>query len=124
MVSLPIRRIEAHTYCHATEEEERVATALAFACPEGETSREPLEGHFGNPLVRLTRRVEKAAAIRTVWERWTAAGLPSRVVEDGEARLDEDGVLHFRLDKQAGDQGKFEAGGASRTNHTSGERLA
>src|SRR5438445_10441376 len=100
MVSLPIRRIEARTFCHATEEEVRVATALAFACPEGDTSRESLEGYFGNPLVRLTRRVEKAAAIRTVWERWTAAGLPSRIVEDVEARVDEAGRRHFRLDRQ------------------------
>jgi RNA binding exosome subunit len=101
MASLPIRRIEARTFCHATEEEERVATALGFACPEGETSRELLEGHFGNPLVRLTRRVEKAPAIRAVWERWTAAGLPAAIAKDVDARVDEDGFLHFRLDKQA-----------------------
>src|SRR5438552_2862889 len=54
MADLPIRRIEARTYCHATEDEQRVAAALVFAVPEGETSREELEGHFGNPLVRLT----------------------------------------------------------------------
>src|SRR5881628_3641423 len=66
------RRIEARTYCHATEEAERVATALAFAVPEGETSREGLEGHFGNPLIRITRRVEKRPAIRAVWSRWVA----------------------------------------------------
>src|SRR5947208_15742734 len=101
MVSLPIRRIEARTFCHATEEEARVATALAFARPEGDTSRESLEGYFGNPLVRLTRRLEQAAAIRTVWERWTAAGLPTRLVKDVDARLDERGFLQFRLDKQS-----------------------
>src|SRR5438445_6324827 len=97
MVSLPIRRIEARTFCHATEEEVRVATALAFACPEGDTSRESVEGYFGNPLVRLTRRVVKAAAIRTVWDRWTAAGLLGGIVKDAEARLDEDVFMHFRL---------------------------
>src|SRR2546426_12443109 len=102
MVSLPIRRIEARTFCHATEEEVRVATALAFACPEGETSRESLEGYFGNPLVRLTRRVEKAAAIRTVWERWTAAGLPHWIVQEVAARDDGDGYLYFWPVKQTG----------------------
>ncbi len=101
MADLPIRRIEARTYCHATEEEERVANALAFAVPEGVTSREELEGHFGNPLARLTRRVEKRPAIRAVWSHWAAAGVPSAIARDIEARLDEDGVLHFRLDKQA-----------------------
>ncbi len=101
MADLPIRRIEARTYCHATEEEERVATALLFAVPEGETSREPLEGHFGNSLVRLTRRVEKRPAIRAVWKHWSAAGVPPSIARDVEARVDEDGVLHFRLDKQS-----------------------
>ncbi len=101
MASLPIRWIEARTYCHATEEEERVAKALAFACPGGESAREILEGHFGNPLLRLVRRVEKGPAIRAVWERWSSAGLPSAMEGDLDARVDDDGVLHFRLDKQA-----------------------
>jgi len=101
MADLPIRRIEARTYCHATEEEERVATALAFALPGGVASREQLEGHYGNPLVRLTRRVEKRPAIRTVWSHWVAAGVPAAIAQDVEARIDQEGVLHFRLDKQA-----------------------
>ena len=101
MADLPIRRIEARTYCHATEEEERVATALAFAVPEGVTSQEELEGHFGNSLVRLMRRVEKRPAIRAVWSYWAAAGVPSAIARELEARLDDDGVLHFRFAKQA-----------------------
>lgn len=101
MAKLPIRWIEARTYCHATEEEERVARAIAFVCPEGETEREVLEGHFGNPLVRLTRRVEDGKAIRRVWGQWTASGLPASISKDVDARIDEDGILHFRIDKQA-----------------------
>ena len=101
MGKLPIHWIEARTYAHATEDEERVARALAFAFPEGPTAREALEGHFGNPLVRLTRRVEDGKHIRSVWELWAAAGLPSSLREDVDARVDEDGILHFRLDKQA-----------------------
>ncbi|OLD91751.1 hypothetical protein AUG86_00385 [Euryarchaeota archaeon 13_1_20CM_4_64_14] len=113
MADLPIRRIEARTYCHATEEEERVATALALAVPEGVASREQLEGHFGNPLVRLTRRVEKRPAIRAVWSHWAAAGVPSAIARDIEARLDEDGVLHFRFDKQAAFRERLELAGDS-----------
>ncbi len=108
MGDLPIRRIEARTYWHATEEEERVAAALVFAVPEGVTSREALEGHFGNPLARLTRRVEKRPGIRAVWEHWSAAGIPAAIARDLEARVDEDGVLHFRLDKQAAYLGRLE----------------
>src|SRR2546427_10483226 len=99
MAELPIRRIETRTYCHATEAEERVAAALLFAVPEGETSREELEGHFGNPLVRFTRRVEKRQGIRAVWERWSAAGIPAALARDVAARRGDDGALNFRLDK-------------------------
>src|SRR2546430_16913849 len=97
MADLPIRRIEARTYCHATEEEERVATALALAVPEGVASREQLEGHFGNPLVRLTRRVEKRPAIRAAWSHWAPPGGPSPVARATEARLHTDGVLRAPL---------------------------
>src|SRR3989442_6608498 len=113
MANLPIRRIEARTYCHATEEEERTAAALAFAVPEGSTVREALEGHFGNPLVRLTRRVEKRPAIRAVWSHCAAAGVRSAIARDIDARLDAGGVLHFRLDQQAAFQERL-----APTHHT------
>ena len=108
MASLPIRWIEARTYCHATEDEARVEAALAFACPEGETVREPLEGHFGNPLVRLSRRVEDKGSVPRVWDHWTAAGLAEQIREDVDARVDDEGVLHFRIDKQAAFEGRLE----------------
>lgn len=108
MTSLPIRWAEARTYCHATEDEGRVETALAFAFPVGSTVREAMEGHFGNPLVRLVRRIEDRESIRELWSHWSAAGVADLLREDVEARVDEDGVLHFRVDKQAAYQGRFE----------------
>ena len=101
MARLPIHWIEARTYRHATEDEARVETALAFALPGAESIREVLEGHFGNVLVRLTRRIEDGKSIRAVWERWAAAGLPQTLDSNVDARVDEEGVLHFRLDKQS-----------------------
>jgi RNA binding exosome subunit len=108
MVSLPIRWIEVRTYAHATEDEARVEAALAFACPEGTSVRDAMEGHFRNPLVRLSRRIEDRESIRLVWERWTAAGLPGRMRDDLEARVDGDGILHFRIDKQSAFEGDLE----------------
>jgi len=101
MANLPIHWIEARAYCHATEEEGRVERALAFACPGGELTREDLEGHFGNTLVRLTRRIEHGKAIRAAWENWSNAGLSAALATSVDARVDDDSVLHFRLDKQA-----------------------
>lgn len=75
--------------------------------PAGETSREALEGHFGNPLVRLRRRIDDAPSIRAVWERWSTEGLPSAFASDVDARVDEEGIFHFRLDKQEAFQGRL-----------------
>ena len=100
MTKLPIHWIEARTYRHSTEEESRVEQALGFALPAGQSRREALEGHFGNPLIRLTRRIGDASSIRSVWERWSNAGLPSAFASEVDARVDEEGILHFRLDKQ------------------------
>ena len=108
MANLPIRWIDARTYCHSTEDEARVAQAIDFACPGGELTREPLEGHFGNSLIRLTRRVDDAKSIRVTWERWNVAGLANAISRDVDARVDEEGVLHFRLAKQAAFQERFE----------------
>ena len=101
MASLPIHWIEARTYCHATEDELRVEDALAFVSPEGQANREVLEGHFGQTLVRLTRRIGERKAVRRLWERWSEAGLAKAIGSDVDARVDEDGVIHFRIDKQA-----------------------
>jgi hypothetical protein len=100
MAKLPIRWIEARVHCHATEEESRIARALETAFPAGDVERETLEGHFGNPLVRLTKRVDHAADISEVWNRWTTSGFLRSILEEVDARVDEEGVLHFRLDKQ------------------------
>jgi len=78
-----------------------VGRALDFALPGGTPAREVLQGHFGNELVRLTRRLEENPSIRTAWERWTAAGLLEALATEADARVDEEGILHFRLDKQA-----------------------
>lgn len=108
MASLPIRWAEARTYCHATEDEGRVEAALAFAFPAGSSVREPLQGHFGNTLIRLTRRIEDRESIRSLWTKWSSAGLSDRIRDDVEARVDEDGILHLRFGKQAAFQERLE----------------
>ena len=108
MVSLPILWIRARAYCHATEEEDRVACALDAVCPAGEDRREVLEGQHGNPIVHLARRLADAKAIRRTWALWDRAGILSAIRPDVDARTDADGVLHFRIDKQRAFEGRLE----------------
>jgi len=101
MASLPIHWIMARVYCQATEEAERVVQALDTAIPGATETREKLEGEFGNPVLVITRRVDRSEGIRSVWDRWQAANVVQGLREGLESRIDEDGVLHFRIDKQA-----------------------
>ncbi len=107
MTSLPIRWAVARAFAQATEDETRVAAALDAAVSGGTTAHERLTGQFGNPVVLLSRRIQNAEALRATWRRWAEAGIVETLRGDIEARLDEDGVLHFRLDKQQAYEGRL-----------------
>lgn len=107
MASLPIRWLAARAFCQATEVEARVAQALETAVPGGVTSRDRVEGQFGNPVILLARRAESAEPIRGIWDRWRDAGLVSLLSEELTSRLDADAILHFRIDKEAAYQGRL-----------------
>jgi len=110
MASLPIHWIEVRAYVHATEEEGRVSKAIETVAAGPDVAREVFEGHFGNPIVRLSRRLETVDGIRATWERWRSAGALSEVSKDLPGRIDEDGILHVRFDKQAAYGGRFALG--------------
>lgn len=101
MASLPIRWIVARAYCQTTEEEDRVARALETAAPGAEETRTRLEGQFGNVILAITRRIDRSNGILAAWSRWQEAGLVGALEGPLEGRVDDDGVLHFRVDKQA-----------------------
>lgn len=107
MPSLPIHWIVARAYCQATEDEGLVAEAVSAAVSGGTASEERVEGQFGNSVAVLSRRVEHAAELRATWDRWTEAKLPRDLLRDLDGRVDDDGVLHFRLDKQEAAQGQI-----------------
>src|SRR5438094_9956858 len=97
MAKLPIRWIEARTYRHATEDEGRVGRALDFAVPGGAPARDVLQGHFGNKLVLLTRRLEENPSIRAAWERWTAVGLVVALATEADESVADGGNIYFRI---------------------------
>lgn len=107
MPSIPIRWIVARAFCQATEDEDRVAGALNAAVSGGVSTKNRLAGQFGNPVLVLSRRLEAAADVRLTWVRWGQAGLLQAVAADVDARVDDDGILHLRLDKQEAAEGRL-----------------
>ena len=107
MASLPVWWIAARAYCQATEEEARVVQAIDAAVPGSTEKRERLDGQFGNPVLAIYRRMERPEGLRTVWDRWQTAGLLPLLRDDLERRVDEGGILHFRVDKQVAFEGRL-----------------
>lgn len=91
-----ITRIAVETFVHATEDEEKVESALRHLMPSSE--RKKVEGHFGNPIVILSGEIKRKRDIesfmKNVKERIAADDI------DFERCTDEEGPLHLRLDKQ------------------------
>ena len=104
-----IRAIEVSAISHATEDLERVYSALRNAASEeiakrAWISRQDLKGHHGNPIVTLIMKIRGTDLMQAFIQR-----LASRL-SDGDKRLlsvefnkhiDTDGNLYIRLDKQA-----------------------
>ena len=100
--------IELRTYCHATEERDRVTKALATLYPEGSPALASFEGHHRNPIVLMTCRIEGSEAITDFWHRCKQTNLVHTILQDISERIDDDGVLHFRVDKQMACSGHIE----------------
>ncbi len=107
MARLPIRWIAARAHCQATEEEDRVVRALDTVVVGGTPGRQLVEGQFTNPIAILTRRLDTREDLEATWTRWRDAGLPDALSRDLAARVDEDAVLHLRVDKQEAYRGRL-----------------
>jgi len=107
--TLRIRAIEVSAISHATEDLERVCSALRKVASEeiakrARISRQDLKGHHGNPIVTLIMKIRGTDLMESFVQR-----LASRL-SDGDKQLlsvelrkhiDNDGNLYLRLDKQA-----------------------
>ena len=62
-----IHSISVSVFAHGTEDEGKVLAALRRIVPESvSVDRLPVTGHFGNPMVILTARIEKAYETRHI----------------------------------------------------------
>lgn len=103
--------VDLRCFRYATEDEDAVERALRFYLPEDAAiEREESEGHYGDTIVVLSSRVERADEVRAVFDRVTAAPGFAAVRADLGERVDGDCTFHLRLDKQAAAAGEPELG--------------
>ncbi|MDI6642934.1 MAG: RNA-binding domain-containing protein [Candidatus Hodarchaeaceae archaeon] len=91
-------------HAHATEDEQRVLSALKILLPGGvEIRRSKLRGHHGNPIVGLEARVERRKDLRELWNHMMTklrAGELEKLRNIVHQRIDETCHLCLRFDKQ------------------------
>jgi RNA binding exosome subunit len=109
-----IQALEATCFLHATEDPAKVRRAVAeLLGAESAPDEERLEGHFGNPIVRLKFHLtgtEAEGAVRRIF-----AALPTeqsaRLSTEMGSFLDEHSALFLRFDKQMLVLGRLGLGG-------------
>lgn len=99
----PIRSLEVTYHLHATEDPDKVASAVAAALTDGAVSQlEHMEGHYGNTITSV--RIHLVGE-----EAWKAfEGILARLTPDQKDQLasnldghvDEHSALYLRFDKQ------------------------
>ena len=98
--------VDLRAFCYATEEEDRVESALRHYLPEDyPVERSVSEGHHGDEIVVLSARVDNADDVRHVMSRVLEAGERDRIMDEIEDRVDDDCSFHIRLDKQDASSG-------------------
>ncbi len=102
-----IHRVHFRAFASATEDEERVKSALAIFVPLDCIKVKTATGYYGNPITILEaelRRKEGLEFLQLLREQLTPPEI-SRLRREIPSRVDEDCKLHLRLDKQAAYKG-------------------
>jgi RNA binding exosome subunit len=105
---LPVAYIDIRFCAHATEDLDKVVTAVQNVLPSDHVedirfSRSSLEGHYGNPITFFETRIKNKETVRAIVEN-LSANLTSLDKEELSRDINkhvEDGSLYLRLDKQA-----------------------
>ncbi|MBI2077019.1 MAG: hypothetical protein HYT80_01425 [Euryarchaeota archaeon] len=108
-------RAVARVFVYGTEDEERVVRALLDVLgrandpqARGRLTRSKIKGHFGAEILLYEGVAKSPKDLRRVFERLRLAPeLVATLAEELQSRLDDDNVLHFRLDKQEAVDGRL-----------------
>jgi len=90
----------ARTFCHATEDIDKVRLALTNVVGDTDVRTSRTEGHHGNPILILDASVASMDEIAAFFEKLNASDI-ERLRESLESRMDDGCNLFMRVDKQA-----------------------
>ncbi|MFC6767415.1 RNA-binding protein [Natrinema soli] len=116
MPQIPLHYVDLRTFCYATEDEKRVEEALRTFLPDDgddepfEIERAESEGHYGDRILVLSARVEKADDVRHVLSRLADLESFDELIDELDDRVTENTELFLRLDKQAAFAGDVRLG--------------
>jgi RNA binding exosome subunit len=111
---IPIAYIDVRVFAHATEDLDKVLTAVRGVLPSEQVdtvifSKSGLTGYHGNPIILIESRIKDKRVAQAVLEK-LASGLSMMDKEllgkEFTEHL-EKGNLYFRIDKQSAFQGVF-----------------
>ena len=103
-MEFPFSSAVVSAHAHATEDEQRVLSAVRTLLPEAvEVRRSKLKGHYGNPVVSFEARISHKASLRELWQRMMTklrVGELERLRSVVRERIDKTCHLYLRFDKQ------------------------
>lgn len=105
---VPLAYIDLRVFSHATEDPEKVLSAVRSTIPSELTEtvvfkKSSLTGHHGNPITVLETRIKEKEITQSVFEKLSAGlGILDKGVLSNEIDQHlESGNLYLRLDKQS-----------------------
>lgn len=92
--------IRLRAFIYATEDREKVIKAVKNSGISGEMKSEIAEGAYGDIIEIIEIKAKKNREIDAVFSSMSREDLKS-LLDTVEDRVDDEGIFHFRLDKQA-----------------------
>ena len=114
---VPVTYIDIRVFAHATEDEEKVLSAVRNTLPQQVSEsivfkKSNLTGHHGNPITLFETRIKEKEHVKAFLEKLASSlGVLDKEVLGSEIEQHvEKGCLYIRLDKQAAYLNEFKLG--------------
>lgn len=98
--------LKIRVICNATENEDLLVETMKELCGEGDIEITEGEGHYGNRIFVLEAELRSLKEHDRLFKTLGSDAVLS-VINELEARMDDDGTLYLRFDKQAAVQGEW-----------------